>query len=316
MKLATSVGDFTGYLSTTVEKIKAYKNTKFKYLNLEQTRVTPEYFSHCDDDLKRLADELAAAAEYAGVEYVVSHAPCLHFAIPEALNDGDNDEYKNNVRAICRSIEVCRILGIERTVVHACVHPDFSVDDFYKYNTMFYRDILKTAENCGVTVMTENWDNNGTHFSTGKEIREFIDYMNHPKLCACWDTAHGNIDSKARSIGQYENIVAIGDKLKGLHVSDNFGDCHHHTWPFAGIINFDSIMLGLRDVKYDGYFTFEASYTLLHSANIPYHRQAWEHDGKTVTKLLDPPIELKKKAVDLLYDIGEYILKSYDCFEQ
>ena len=44
----------------------------------------------------------------------------------------------------------------------------------------------------------------------------------------------------------------IGDKLKGLHISDNFGDSHHHSWPFAGIINFDSVMQGLVDVNYDG----------------------------------------------------------------
>ncbi|MBE6571669.1 MAG: sugar phosphate isomerase/epimerase [Ruminococcaceae bacterium] len=316
MKLATSTGDFTGYAETTADKVKAFKGSKFKYINLEQTRVTPEYLSHSDDDLKKLHEKLLKSAEFAGVEYVVSHAPCFHFAIPDALNNKDNEEYKNNVNAIRRSIIMCNMLGIKRTVVHACVHSDFSVKDFYKYNTMFYRDIFETAEKCGVTIMTENWDNNSTHFSTGKEIRDFIEHMDHPLFAACWDTAHGNIDEKARNIGQYENILYLGDKLKGLHISDNFGDCHHHTWPFAGIIKFDSVMQALLDVNYDGYFTFEASYTLLHSANIPYHREPWEHNGKTVSKLLDPPIELKIKAVDLLYDVGKYILDSYGCFEK
>ena len=70
------------------------------------------------------------------------------------------------------------------------------------------------------------------------------------------------------------------------------------------------------DVNYDGYFTFEASYTLLHQRNIPYHRQQWEHKGKPVTKLLNPSLELKKKATDLLYDTGKYILETYGCFEE
>ena len=107
----------------------------------------------------------------------------------------------------------------------------------------------------------------------------------------------------------------IGDKLKGLHISDNFGDCHHHTWPFAGTINFDSIMQALLDVHYDGYFNFEASYTLLHQCNNPHHREPWEHNGKTITKLLNPSLDLKQKAVDLLYDIGKYLLEAYGCFE-
>ena len=140
--------------------------------------------------------------------------------------------------------------------------------------------------------------------------------MDHPLLGACWDTAHGNIDPAAREIGQYNNIVALGDKLKGMHISDNFGDCHHHSWPFAGVIHFDEVLQGLLDVGYDGAFTFEASYTLLHQNNPPYGRSAWEHNGQTVTRLQSPPIELKDKAIELLYEIGKYMLQSYDCFEE
>ena len=108
--------------------------------------------------------------------------------------------------------------------------------------------------------------------------------------------------------------LELGEKLKGMHISDNFGDCHHHSWPFAGRISFDSIVQGLLDVNYDGYFTFEASYTLLHHNNPPHGRVAWNHNGETVKKLLDPSIELKKMAVDLLYETGKYILETYDCF--
>lgn len=152
--------------------------------------------------------------------------------------------------------------------------------------------------------------------STGKEMREFIDYVDHPLFGACWDTAHANINRKARTQGQYRCITDLGDRLMGLHISDNFGDGpHQHTWPFAGIINFDSVMQALVDVGYDGPFTMEVSYTLLHSRNLPFHRQPWEHDGQTVTTLLDPSIELKKQAIDLLYETGKYILQSYNCHE-
>jgi hypothetical protein len=74
-------------------------------------------------------------------------------------------------------------------------------------------------------------------------------------------------------------------------------------------------MQGLLDVNYDGYCTFEASYTLLHHNNPPHGRGAWNHNGETVRKLLDPSIELKKKAVDLLYETGKYILETYECYE-
>ena len=315
MKLATSTGDFSWYKNSIADKVACFADTKFKYINLEQPGSIPAFFSNSEKEWKILAHQWEEAAAVAGVTYVVSHAPCLHFPVLEAMNDPQNETYRANIRAIRRSIEVCHMLGIPRIVVHACPHSSFTKESFYRYNCMFYREFFDLMEKYNIMVLTENWDNNQTQFSTGKEIREFLDYMDHPLLAACWDTAHGNIDPVARELGQYENILAIGDKLKGMHISDNFGDCHHHSWPFAGIINFDSVIQGLLDVNYDGYFTFEASYTLLHHRNNPYNRQPWEHNGQTVTKLLDPSIELKKKAVELLYDTGKYLLESYGCFE-
>ena len=315
MKLATSTGDFSWYVDSVAEKVKCFKDSKFKNINLEQTGTIPEFYDASDDGWKRIADEWGDAAAYAGITYVVSHAPCLHNPCMGAFQNRDDEEYWVNIRALRRSIEICHVLGIERIVVHACASQKLSVEEFYRYNTMFFNDLLDLAEKYNITIMTENWDDNGYHFSTGKEIRDFIDHMGHPLLAACWDTAHGNIDSVAREIGQYENIIAIGDKLKGLHISDNFGDCHHHSWPFAGVISFDAVMQALLDVRYDGYFTFEASYTLLHQNNPPYGRGAWIHNGKPVEKLRNPSIDLKKQAVDLLYETGKYILETYDCFE-
>ena len=315
LKLATSTGDYKFYVPSTKEIVENFKGSKFRYINLEQTIVCPEFFSN-NDDYKKLAEDWGNAAKFAGIKYVGSHAPCLHNPVLAAFENHNDETYQANVRAIRRSIEICHILNIERIVVHACCSQDFTVDELYKYNKMFYGDILDLAEKYNITIMTENWDSHKYNFSTGKDLSDFIEYINHPLLAACWDTAHGNIDPTAREIGQYENIIAIGGKLKGLHISDNFGDCHHHSFPFAGIINFDSVMQGLSDVDYDGYFTFEASYTLLHQNNMPYQRWAWDYNGKTVTKLLNPSLDLKKKAVDLLYETGKYILETYDCFEE
>jgi len=310
MKLATSTGDLSWYTSDEAEAIENFAGGKFKYFNMEQPTAQPEFFTD-GDEWKSLAQMWGNAAAKAGVKFVVSHAPCLHKPI---LND--EETYRRNIRALRRSIETARMLDIDRIVVHACSMEGFAKEDFYQYNTRFYNDLLPTAEKHSVLLMTENWDVDYSQISTGLQMREFIDHIGHPLLAACWDTAHGNISPSARAIGQYENILALGDKLKGMHISDNFGDCHHHSWPFAGNINFDSIMQGLLDVNYDGFFTFEASYTLLHHKNPPYGRAAWQHNGQTVTKLRDPSLALKKQAVDLLFETGRYILESYDCFEE
>lgn len=311
MKLVTSTGDFSFYVETIAEKVKCFKGTKFKYINLEQTGNVPELFSENEDDWRRLADDFGNAAAYSNVKYVVSHAPCVN-----VFQDFNEETYTANLRAVRRSIEVCNVLGINRIVVHSCPNKNFTFSEFYKQNKKFYTDLFDLMEKYNITVMTENWDDIRHPVSTGKELREFVEYINHPLLGICWDTAHGNINLKAREEGQYKNIMDIGDKLKGLHISDNFGDTHHHSWPFAGIINFDSVMQALLDVKYDGYFTFEASYTLLHKNNLPYRRQPWQHNGETVNRLVNPSIELKKQAVDLLFEIGRFILETYDSFEE
>ena len=316
MKLSSSTGDFGYYVESLPEEIAAFGPTKFRYLNLEQSGSTPELLSERDDDWRRFANVCGEEGATAGVSFVLSHAPCFHSAILPAMEDRDHAEYRRQVRGIRRAIEVCHALGIPRIVIHACTSPELTPETFVRYNKMFYREFFDLAEKYNIMILTENWDNDGSLFSTGAQMRAFLEYMDHPLLGACWDTAHGNLALAAREAGQYQNIVALGDRLHGLHISDNFGDCHHHSWPFAGTINFDQIMQGLLDVGYDGYFNFEASYTLLHHKNIPHHRKPWVREGETVTTLLDPPIALKQKAVDLLYDIGAYILGTYGCFEE
>lgn len=313
MKLATSTGDYGRFLSTT-DAIRTFKDTPFKYINLEQTAQSQDIFlGDSDNGWKQLADEWGNAAAEAGVKFVVSHAPCLEDAdLPQ-----DSETYARNIRALRRSIEVCHILDIPRVVVHACTNTTNSVEQCFAYNKKWYTDLLDLAEKHNITIMTENVADVRHLFATGEQLRAFLDYMDHPLLAACWDTAHCNLDTTAREIGQYNNLIAVGDKLKGLHISDNFSDGgHHHTWPFAGNICWDQVLQGVLDVNYDGYFTFEASYTLKHHKAPPRSRKPWEHNGELVTKLLDPSLELKKKANDLLYETGKYLLETYNCFEE
>lgn len=311
MKLSTSTGDFGKYVDSLDQEIRHFKGSPFRYINLEQN--TADYFLCADDaPWRREVDKWGEAAAYAGVSFVFSHAPCMN------AFETDEEYYHITLRAIRRSIESCALLHIPRIVVHASFSPRFTSQEFLTRNQRFYRQLLDTAERCGVMLLTENMTDHNLYvpLDTGREVRELVDLVDHPLFAACWDTAHANLSTKAKAEGQYKGITDIGDKLKGLHIADNFGDgAHHHSWPFAGIVNFDAVMQGLLDVGYDGFFNFEASYTLLHHQNLPYARQPWERNGKTVTTLLDPPVALKKKAVELLYETGKCILEAYDCFE-
>ena len=312
MKLSTSTGDLLKYAPSLADAVRLFKDTPFRYINLEQD--TADYFL-CQSDApwQHELERWAQAAEDSGLTYVFSHAPCMN------AFSGDSTDYDVTIRAIRRSIESCGALHIPRIVVHASFSPDFTARQFTEQNRRFYGDLLPTAEKYGVELLTENMTDKNLYvpLATGRELREFVDAVDHPLLTACWDIAHAHLSTKAKNEGQYRCILDVGEKLHGLHIADNFGDgAHHHTFPFAGIINFDEVMQALLDVGYRGYFNFEASYTLLHHENLPYRRQPWQHNGQTVTRLLDPSLALKQQAVALLYETGKFILESYDCFEE
>ena len=52
--------------------------------------------------------------------------------------------------------------------------------------------------------------------------------------------------------------LALGSRLKALHIHDN--DCWHdyHQLPFSMSIDFAPIVAALKKIGYDGWFTLEA----------------------------------------------------------
>ncbi len=310
MKISASSGEFGGYGKGPADWIRQFKNTKFKYINCE---LGGEPFSSDDDTLwRKFADELGEAAADAGITYVIAHAPCVN-----ALG-GDEAKFEKAVRAVRRAIETCHILGIPDIVVHASSGSKLTAKEFAEGNKRFYSSFFDLMEKYDIHALAENMD--GPVFyplSTGREMREFVEYIDHPLMGICWDIAHANLNPKTKKISQYESILEMGDLLRGLHVADNFGNGpHHHTFPFAGIVNWDEIMQGLVDIGYKGYFNYECSGTLRRASNNPFKREPWVHNGETVTKLLNPSLKLKTMSENLMYDIAEYMLTTYGVYEE
>ena len=312
MKLSTSLSDFGEFAPLQTPRIALFGDSKFKYFNIS---IGGDMYTCDDEDAWKIrSTEWKNALDAIGRQAVIAHAPGTN-----PFGKG-KEHYEQCVKVLKRVIRGAEILGVKDLVVHAGFSSTFTGYEFMKENKRFYRDILDTAAECDVHILTENMDS-FTYYplSTGAEMRELIEFIDHPYMGACWDTAHANINKKVKREGdQYKSIVAMGDKLRGLHVADNFGaeTQHHHSWPFAGNINWDSVMQGLVDIDYKGYFNYEASYTLQHHAHPHNGRKPFEHNGETITKLYDPSFELKKQAVDLIYEVGKHILTTYDVFEE
>lgn len=187
-------------------------------------------------------------------------------------------------------------------------------------NKQFYSEFIPTMEKTDVNVLIENSSetNMGMPVDTApgqseglfyyaEDMLELLDYMNHPLLHVCWDVGHAAM----RDMDQYAALTTLGDQLRALHIQDNFGKTDDHIAPLQGVLNMDEIMCGLIDSGYKGYFTFEAS-NIIRRTNIwPIYRREWTRG----TRLANPPVELMRKGIGLLYEIGKTILSAYDVYE-
>ncbi len=307
MKLSTSTCDIRGKDLGTADSLRLLAKTRFKYFNI--------YFSGVNErlngeDWERKVDAIAAAAKETGAGMVLAHAVC----------GSRQMEYDGLVEESARAVRACERLGIPDCVVHPLYDPALNAREVCALNRQFYADIYSLCPGTAVHILTENSADievAGHAFASGADLTESLEYAGEPRLGVCWDTSHCALNRPPRD-NQYDGIKALGRHLRALHVSDNFADGRHwHTFPYNGVINFDSILCALLDIGYQGYFNFEAPYIVRETVCLPALRKSWDapppHAGEA--RLMEPPVHIKLMAEDMLYEIGRYMLEQYGVFE-
>lgn len=304
MKLATTTEDFNRFCGTYRDRVTCLYEAGFRYIDLSFYDVKQSAEFLLDEHWKENARELKAYAQELGMQFVQAHSPGGN---PFA----DTEDAKKLIPYTERSILVCKELGIPNIVMHSGVESGMDKAAFFEKNREFHRRFIPVMEETGVNVLVENSTkvNMGTAYwvNSGADIREFVEYADHPQIQVCWDTGHGNCEGN-----QYEELTAIGDRLYGVHINDNTGVSDLHTIPFLGTVNMDDVMHGLLEAGYKGYFTFESCSVLR-----PYN--FWLGDRKRFEKdrrLSEPTLQLQKDIERFMYHVGEHILTAYDCFEE
>lgn len=299
MKLATTTGDFSAYASTQQESMRYIVQSGFNYLDYnfcidyaKGNGVYAENWKAHLDDIRRQEENLC-------VRFVQAHAP-----MGSPLLDDSGDF----IRATVRSIESCGMLGIDRIVVHSGYRKSITREETFLENKVFFEKLFPTAEKYGVNILVENFNKMHVEdmywIDNAADLRDFIDFVDHPLFHACWDAGHGNM----QEMPQDEALRILGHHVYALHVQDNYGDKDTHMAPFFGTLNLDSLMHGLKDINYSGYFTFESGNIFLH----PSKRRPFETDHR----LLRAPLTLRIQAEKLLYEIGKCTLEAYGCYER
>ncbi len=311
MRLATTTYDFGGYVSTAEESMRYIHQSGFRYMDFGFNYG----YTACvlSDDWKKYADSIKRTADELSVQFVQSHAPMASHPI---LPIEESDEHDSFVADNIKCIRFCKELGIDNIVVHSGFKRDISKEENFELNKKFYSKLLPAAEEYGVNILTENFtlmhEGANTYWiDSAKDLKELIDYVDHPLFHACWDFGHAN----TTPVPPDESLRILGDHVLAIHAQDNagVGDIRvayqdPHLPPLFGSLNLDCVMHGLEEINYKGAFTFETGLTF---SPARYKRQ-YEGDNRFQQPL---PLEIRLQGERLIYMIGKYILETYDCFE-
>lgn len=304
MKLVTTTGDLSPFFESKsiAAPLRAMKDTGFSNIDMSFYNVIypGSPWVEKGDSWKKEVEDCLKIADSEGFDFRQAHAP-----------DGEHyiqgEERDILVLVTKRTIEACKMLGIPHIVIHGgSPREQVSRIKSLEMRRDFFSEFEEICEQTEVAMLNENgstmWSPNCI-MNTGKDMREFVDMAKLPMLHCCWDTGHAHCSGT----DQYSDIIAMGDELKAFHMQDNLGEGDLHVMPMAGNINFDRVMQGIREIGYQGDFTFEGHYTLRRGDMSKYPRK----NIMPGDLLTNPPLFLQQKAMKLMHDVGEWILKSY-----
>jgi len=90
------------------------------------------------------------------------------------------------------------------------------------------------------------------------ELKGIIERFNDPSVRCCWDFGHASCAFGPD--GMLEPMKEIGKYLVCTHVHDNYYEKDLHLLPFLGNVNWEAHMQALKEMNYQGKFSFELVY--------------------------------------------------------
>lgn len=158
------------------------------------------------------------------------------------------------------------------------------------------KEIIKTAEDCGVTYCVEAVNRFETCLiNTAEEALKYVDEVGSPNIGVLLDTYHMNIEEN--NIG--DAIRLVGNKLTSFHTGEN-----NRTAPGRGHLNWDEIFGALSEIGYKGRIVSE-----------PFVMQGGEvgRDIHVYRDLVDNPSEARiDEEAKYLLNFEKSMLKKYN----
>ena len=177
--------------------------------------------------------------------------------------------------------------------------PNVVMDDkktYWNQSVKSMKEIIKTAEDCGVTYCVEAVNRFETCIiNTAKEALAYVSEIESPNIGVLLDTYHMNIEEN--NIAEAIRLVGA-EKMKNFHTGEN-----NRTAPGRGHLDWDEIFGALAEIGYKGPIVSE-----------PFIMQGGEvgRDIHVFRDLIDNPTEerIDTEAAYLL-DFERKMLKKY-----
>ena len=202
--------------------------------------------------------KMETAAKY-GLSVENAH---LQFAQMNSLwEDGDAGEHY--CAELAGLIAEAGVYGVPALVVHLTrskTPPPFSEIGFSRFLRL-----VEVAERANVDLAFEN-------LRAPERLYEFLRRIDSPKIGVCFDAGHNHVFCPERRVCR-----DFADRIKAVHLHDNFGTFDAHNIPGDGTIDWKTVRQELLDSSYTGAWSLEIE-----------HAQT-EQFGKSLLKQEDDP---------------------------
>ena len=199
-----------------------------------------------------IAKRLKQHANERGIAFCQAHAP-LDFRHGMPLSFESRE-----FRSIVKSMEFAAQLGVPIIVVHGIEPPAYI--DVHEYNLEFFNALLPFCKLYDIKIGVENLFEfyadgyiGAKRFGTPESFCKMLDLLDPEYFVGCVDVGH----AKLTGYQPEDFLYAAKDRVKCLHIHCNDGNLDSHQLPYFAPCNWDGLMKALRDINYDGWFTFE-----------------------------------------------------------
>ena len=211
-------------------------------------------------DYLNIARNMRRQYDAAGVKVHQIHLPLFRFR----KNEDGVALFRENAP---KAMECADILGAQFAVAHVDEYrisspDDWNFDRILNITADYFSPVVDCGVKYGITPVIENIyedhlnvpENCRSRFSAETEDLIALADLLNGKVGICWDFGHGQV---AYGANMPEELRKVGKRLMTTHVHDNHSGRDMHLPPFFGSIDWKQIMAYLKELQYDGPFSFE-----------------------------------------------------------